>query len=190
MKRKLFFVAMMVILLSLFAYGTLAYYTGEATAHNVITSSGVDITLKEWADEAKTKPFPKEGVSGVMPNTSVTKIVEVENTGPEPVWVRVKVTKDIILDKSQTAEANPGLLIIECNKTDWTLKGDYYYYNEALAPGETTTALFAEVKFDAAMGNEYKNATATVDVLAQSVQTAHNGDSALEANGWPEETKK
>ena len=36
------------------------------------------------------------------------------------------------------------------------------------------------------MGNEYQNATATVDVLAQAVQTANNGESVMEAQGWPE----
>ena len=35
------------------------------------------------------------------------------------------------------------------------------------------------------MGNEYQNAEATVDVTAQAVQTANNGDSALTAKGWP-----
>jgi len=37
------------------------------------------------------------------------------------------------------------------------------------------------------MGNEYRDAKATVDVLAQAVQTANNGASALEAKGWPAE---
>ena len=35
------------------------------------------------------------------------------------------------------------------------------------------------------MGNEYQGATATVDVLAQAVQTAHNGDTVVDAQGWP-----
>ena len=35
------------------------------------------------------------------------------------------------------------------------------------------------------MGNEYQNATATVDVIAQAVQTANNGTSAADAAGWP-----
>ena len=39
--------------------------------------------------------------------------------------------------------------------------------------------------FNTAMGNEYQNAAATVDVAAQAVQTANNGGSAAEAQGWP-----
>ena len=35
------------------------------------------------------------------------------------------------------------------------------------------------------MGNEYQNATATVDVFAQAVQTANNGATVMAAQGWP-----
>ena len=45
--------------------------------------------------------------------------------------------------------------------------------------------LFTCVTFDAGMGNEYQNATATVHVAAEAVQTANNGVTALEALGWP-----
>ena len=39
--------------------------------------------------------------------------------------------------------------------------------------------------FKADMGNEYQNATATVDVSAQAVQTANNGATVMDAQGWP-----
>ena len=51
--------------------------------------------MQEWADDEKTKPF--ENLSGVMPNTTVTKIAEVKNTGASDAWVRVKVEKNIKL---------------------------------------------------------------------------------------------
>ena len=164
MKRKLFVIAVIALCLSLMAAGTLAYFTAEDTAHNVITSGGIDIELKEWADKDKTEPFPAHGVSGVMPGAEVTKIVEVENTGSGEAWVRVKVTKDI-----QLAEG---------------VQGDVD--NEPLAPGETTDPLFASVAFAPTMDNRYQNSTATVDVSAYAVQTANNGETVLEAKGWPE----
>lgn len=58
MKRKLFAGAVIAICLSLIAYGTLAYFTAEDTARNVITSGGIDIQLREWADKEKTTPVP------------------------------------------------------------------------------------------------------------------------------------
>ena len=67
-----------------------------------------------------------------------------------------------------------------------TLAADgYLYCNKAIRPGETTAPLFTCVTFDAGMGNEYQNATATVHVAAEAVQTANNGVTALEALGWP-----
>ena len=35
------------------------------------------------------------------------------------------------------------------------------------------------------MGNEYQGATATVDIVAQAVQTANNGATVEDATGWP-----
>ena len=57
--------------------------------------------------------------------------------------------------------------------------------HKAIRPGETTAPPFTCVTFDAGMGNEYQNATATVHVAAEAVQTANNGVTALEALGWP-----
>ena len=81
MKRKIFVVSLIAICLSLLGFGTMAYFTSEDTTHNVITSGGVNIDIQEWADKEKTVPFPEDGVTGVMPGTDVTKIVEVKNTG-------------------------------------------------------------------------------------------------------------
>lgn len=64
-------------------------------------------------------------------------------------------------------------------------KDGYYYYKEALKPGEVTAPIFTAVTFKPEMGNEYQNATATVDVSAQAVQTANNGDTVMDAKGWP-----
>ena len=177
MKRKLLILA---ICVAIVAAGTLAYFTAEDTAHNVITSGGVDIELKEWADEAKQTPF--EDVTGIMPGVTVTKIAEIKNTGASEAWVRVLITKDIQL----AGEVDPDLIKLGLNTTDWTLGTDgYYYYNKALKPGETTAPILSSVTFEPTMGNEYQNAAATVDISAQAVQTANNGTSALTASGWP-----
>ena len=186
MKRKLFAGAVIAICLSLIAYGTLAYFTAEDTARNVITSGGIDIQLREWADKEKTTPFPEDGVSGVMPGTEITKIVEVENTGSGDAYIRVRVEKDIVLSEGTEGDPDTGLMVLDFDDTCWTLGEDgFYYYNEALKPGAVTEPLFASVSFDPGMGNLYQNSTATVSVIAQATQVVHNGGSALEAAGWP-----
>ena len=182
MKRKLLILSVLAICIATLAAGTLAYFTSEGKAHNVITTGGVEITVQEWADEEKTKPF--EDVTGIMPGMTVTKIAEIKNTGASDAWVRVKVEKNIKLQGEGTPDT--ALVELNLNLTDWTLGEDgYLYYNKALKPGEVTAPIFTAVTFKADMGNEYQNATATVDVSAQAVQTANNGDTVMDAKGWP-----
>lgn len=188
MKRRLLAGAVIVMCLSLLAYGTLAYFTAEDTAHNVITSGEIDIELLEWADEERTTPFPENGVNGVMPGTDVTKIVEVKNTGSNAAYIRVKVEKEIVLPDGVEGEPDSGLMKLDFDEVYWTLGEDgFYYYNEALEPGAVTEPLFASVSFDTSMGNIYQNSTASVDVTAYAVQVANNGDGVMDAKGWPQE---
>ena len=181
MKRKILILSVLAICIATLAAGTIAFFTAEGKAHNVITTGGVEIAVQEWADVEKTKPF--EDVTGVMPNTTVTKIAEIKNTGASDAWVRVKVEKNIKLQGEGTPDT--GLVELTLNTTDWTEKDGYFYYTKALKPGEVTAPIFTAVTFKADMGNEYQNATATVDVSAQAVQTANNGDAVMDAKGWP-----
>lgn len=184
MKRKILCLSVIAIMLAILAAGTIAYFTAEGRAHNVITTGSVELELKEWADENKTEPF--KNLEGVMPNTTVTKIAEIKNIGKSDAWIRVKIQKSIELKY----EGNPDTDLVELNlnDTDWITDGEYYYYKNALKPGETTTPIFTSVTFKAAMGNEYQDAKATVDVYAQAVQTANNpatdGD-VKTVKGWP-----
>lgn len=186
MKKKILLIALLAICLSIVAFGTLAYFTSEDTAHNVITSNGVKIELLEWQDDAKTEPFPENGVTGVMPGTKVAKIVEVKNTGSGEAWVRVSTETAITLANGSQGEVDLSLLTIDFNIEAWTEQDGWYYYNEALKPGEITAPLFTTVAFAETMDNRYQESTATVDVNAQAVQTANNGSDAISAVGWPE----
>ena len=173
---------------ALCAGGTLAYFSAEERAHNVITTGGVGIELLEWGDLEKTVPF--EGVEGVMPGESVVKVVEVANDGQAPVWVRVKA--DIAVELAEGAQAPEGdpadVVAIDFDNEKWTLKDGWWHYNEILPAGETTAPLFEHVTFAGSeMGNAYQDCEVTVDVYAQAVQSDNNGSSALEAAGWPAE---
>ena len=182
MKRKILILSVLAICIATLAAGTLAYFTSEGKAHNVITTGGVEIAVQEWADEEKTKSF--EDVTGIMPGMTVTKIAEIKNTGASDAWVRVKVEKNIKLQGEGTPDT--ALVELNLNLTDWTQgKDGYLYYNKVLKPGEVTEPLFTAVTFNVTMGNEYQNATATVDVDAHAVQTANNGDTVMDAKGWP-----
>ncbi len=182
MKRKCLTLSVLTICIAIIASTTLSFFNADDTARNVITTGGVEIALWEWADEAKTKPF--ESPTGVMPGMSVTKIVQVENTGADGAWIRVSVTKNIA--GADGGAPDTELVELNLNTADWTLgKDGYLYYNVPLQPGEVTVPVFTTVQFNQAMGNEYQNATATVEVAAQAVQTDNNGACALDAQGWP-----
>ncbi len=191
MKLKALGLALLLVLLGSVSAGTLAYFTADEAAHNVITSGGVDIDLVEKTinEDGELVPFPEEGVDGVMPGADVSKIVTVTNTGASEAWVRVKLTRKVTPEEGRTLTDEGALITYEiANPEKWTLKDDgYYYYSDRVAAGETTVPIIEWVKFAPAMGNEYQNCTAEVDVSAQAVQTANNGTSAAEAAGWPEE---
>lgn len=188
MKRKLLIVSVVAICIAILAAGSLAYFTAEGKAHNVITTGGVEIALQEWADAEKKIPF--ENMTGVMPGTTVTKIVDVKNTGASDAWVRVKVEKNIELGQGTEIPGvdNPQeeLVALDINTQDWQKDTDgFYRYKSVLKPGETTTPILRSVEFKPAMDNVYQNAQISVDISAQAVQYANNGTTVMAAQGWP-----
>ena len=187
MKKKIFVCAFIAVCLSIMAYGTTAYFSYEDTATNVITTGDVKIKLQEWAiPDDGGDPVPFEDVMDVQPGVTVSKIVEVKNTGNNPAWVRVAVGKTIVLAEGVEGDTDVSLIGLDLNSKYWIEKDGYYYYHAALDPGETTECLFSSVKFSETMGNKYQHSKAIIEVSAQATQVSHNGSTALEASGWPE----
>ena len=191
MRKKVLLAAAVAICLAVGTSGTLAYFTSENTAHNVITSGGVNIEVVEKTQDKNGAlvDFPKEGMKGVMPGTDVSKIVSVKNTGESEAWIRVQVESKIKAadgaDLPLTIE-KVGSVMTYTVGGGWSLGEDgYYYYTKPVAAGETTDILFDTVTFAPQMGNEYQNCTANIEISAQAVQTANNGTTVLEAKGWP-----
>ncbi|MCR4963724.1 MAG: SipW-dependent-type signal peptide-containing protein [Firmicutes bacterium] len=184
-------IAALIALICLLAFvlSTWAYFTDEQRTRNYITTGEVAIEVHEYADDAMTVPFPTEGISGVMPGESVTKIVVVENTGSSPAWIRVKADKAITLAQGVEGAPDTSLILLDIDTSAWSEQDGWYYLDTALEPGETTPPLFRHVEFDASMQNLYRNSKAEVSITAQAVQTANNGESAATALGWPETTE-
>lgn len=192
MKRKLIIGSILVILLATLTTGTWAYYSSKTTAHNVITSSNVDIELLEWADEEKTKPFVNP--TGIMPGTSVTKIPEVKNVGEGEAWIRAEVKITILASDGKTelsnTKNNRQLVSFQLLNNGWIDgKDGYYYYEKSVKHGNLTEPIFDTVSFDRSMDNTYQNCKATVSISAEAVQTANNpiptGGDVTDIKGWP-----
>lgn len=195
MKKKAFLLAVVTICIAIAASGTLAYFTADDIAHNVITSGGINIEVVEKMKGANGAllDFPKDGIQNILPGSSVSKIVQVQNTGASEAWIRVKVDSTITGADGQALPLRIGqdnVPVMSFIVLDGWIKGqdDFWYYNTRVAPNTMSDKLLDEVQFEFAMGNEYQNCTANIIITAQAVQTANNGNSVMEAKGWPVES--
>ena len=181
MKKKLSIVFGIIAILAIISVGTLAYFTSEQNAENVISAGNIKLEIHEKT--ASGEDFPKEGII-VMPGDTVSKIVTVENTGDHPLYLRVKLTEGV----SDEALTTDDCLDININRSCWLEKDGYYYYYRALQSGQTTEQLFSEVYFDLYnIDNKYLGKHFTLNVAASAVQSENNGSDVLNAIGWPEE---
>ena len=181
MKKKLSIIFGIIAILAVISVGTLAYFTSEQNAENVISAGNIKLEIHEKT--ASGEDFPEEGII-VMPGDTVSKIVTVENTGDHPLYLRVKLTEGV----SDEALTDDDCLDININRSCWLEKDGYYYYYRALQSGETTEQLFSEVYFDLYnIDNKYLGKHFTLNVAASAVQSENNGSDVLNAIGWPEE---
>lgn len=195
-RKKIVSLAIVIALFAIAAAGTLAYYTDEVMAHNIITTSSVDITLNDKTLQSGVLvDFPTGGISGIMPAATVSKVVSVTNESGEA-WVRIRLEQRIVgRDGNELAavlaDGTPVCGIHYIENTDWYLGGDgCWYYDAPLGNRETTDVLFDGVTFEPKLGNAYQGCTVYIDVIAEAVQTANNPlpDSGRheEIAGWPE----
>ena len=197
MKKKVLLLLVLALCMTALTTGTLAYFTGEETAHNVITSGGVNIGIVEKqevpGDDGTTKlvDFPGR-IEGVMPGTTVSKIVSVKNIGASEAWIRVKV--EATITGTQTDQNQDGKLSTDVMSYDiqegWVKGNDgYYYYKNPVQKDQTTGELFNGVTFSKDMDDTYQNCTVNINITAQAVQTANNpipeGGDVTQIVGWP-----
>lgn len=188
MKKKIFVCAFLVACISIMVYGTVAYFTYEDTATNVITMGNIKIELQEFAiPKDGGDPIPFQDAIDVLPGTGVSKIVRVENVGAQPAWIRICVAKTILLAQGVSGDVDLSLVTYDLNTQYWIEKDGYYYYKDVLNPGEMSQPLFTEVSFSPDMGNMYQQSKAIIKVDAQATQVANNGATVFEAAGWPAE---
>ena len=189
MKKKALYIAIVVICLALITGGTYAYFSTSDTARNVITSGGIEVkVVEQQLVNGTLQPYPSQPIP-VMPATTVSKIVSVQST-KQAAWVRMNYTLTVYDADGKKMEIPADelakVIVITPDATNWTQKDGWWYYNTAIASGETTKPLFEEVAFSGPhMDNKYQSCTVVIDVTAQAVQKANNGATVLEALGWP-----
>jgi predicted ribosomally synthesized peptide with SipW-like signal peptide len=187
--KKILYVAALVICLSIITGGTLAYFTAEDTARNVITTGSVSVSVVQQQmvgdalQPSSNRPIP------VMPDTTVSRVVSVQST-KQTAWVRlqyeIKLYDATGAEKVLTDEELSQIIVIAPDDTNWTLADGWWYYTDAIGFGEIAQPLFDSIGFTAQMGNDYQGCSMVLQITAQAVQQANNGTTVLEAAGWPE----
>lgn len=209
MRKKLIIAALAALVVSLMAYGTLAYMTAETTAHNIITAGSVDIVLYDKSrpegDDGQTPieqlpDFPAQGLR-VMPGTEASKLVAVAKASSSAdCWVRVKLTPTLTLadGTSRTMTADDPITLV-LNSTDWLAGEDGWFYLQRPLTGDEPLSelLLSAVRFEPGMGNQYQGSTLSIDVSAQAVQSKNNdipqksaenpNPTVEDVGGWPQD---
>ena len=185
MKRKIAALVVFIAIAVMSISGTMAYFTADSVATNVITAGNIDITLEEWEVEDQV-PYNNKNKQNIMPGSEIDKIVKVRNHGSNPAYIRVAVEKVIALADGMEGTADLSLLHCPINTEYWIEKDGYYYYQHILEAGEATEPLFEKVIFDKAMGNMYQNCEVTINVKAEAVQSENNEkEDVTTVTGWP-----
>ena len=179
-KRRIVMLAVAAICVAIIATGTVAFFTAEETSYNVITTGTLSMELVE--ETTGGKPFPSEGISGIVPGMVVEKIPYVVNNGNVEFFVRIQT--EIRVRDVDGEPLSDEYISLDFDRDNWTEKDGYFYYNEVVKPGESTKPLFTKVTFGTDMHNAYMNARVEIDVQAEAVQSRNNADNALSATGW------
>lgn len=196
MKRKILALSGLVIFVAMLAWGTVAYFTAEDRAINVLTIGSVDIEILEYDQEGReiTPSYTPASFQNIEPGKRIIKRVEIENRGKNTAWIRAKIIDTITstsnnpLDES-VVHYNIGNLYAPEKQTavgEWSKQEDgYYYFSQPVAPGKTAV-LFDVVTFDGpSMGNAYQGCETKIQVLAQAVQ--YEGNETCDPDSWPAE---
>ena len=85
--KRLVSTAVLIIAILMLSYSTIAYFTTEDTATNVITTGNIDIELQETTSDGSEFT----DVVNVVPGQQISKIVKVANKGANDALVLILI---------------------------------------------------------------------------------------------------
>ena len=183
----------LVVIVAIFAAQTYAYFWDTAKSTNQITSGYMNIEFLAVQNDAESEL--NTASIRFVPGTRFNKGFKVVNTGNVPVYIRVKVEKNIIENENNLPDGWEELIICNINPEDssaaeqsWIYRDGYYYYNSRVNAQDVTSLLFDEIYFSESIGNELANTNLELKLICQSVQVNGNSGDPLTAWGWPSES--
>ena len=165
-KKKLLTMVLALVLIGAVGVGaTLAYFTDNDSATNVVTMGHVDVELTEPGFDTEDGEADNT-ISDVTPGQVIAKDPTITLDAESlDAYVRVKLTVEGLDDNA--AAAVLGALDIQ---EGWTLVGDYYYYADKLTQENKSATLFTKVTIPYEWNNDYAEAEFTIDVAVEAIQ--------------------
>lgn len=180
-KKKLLTMVLALVLIGAVGVGaTLAYFTDNDSATNVVTMGHVNIELteEEWT-------YGEEGITGVTPGQEIEKDPTITLVGDSlDAYVRIKL-EVTGFDGVENADAYKAEILEDLVLGEgWTKVGNYYYYAEKLTKDNaSTTALFESVTIPYEWTNDVANATFNILVSAEAIQADNLADDFFAEDG-------
>ncbi len=178
-KKKLLTMVLALVLIGAVGVGaTLAYFTDNDSATNVVTMGHVDVELTEPGFDTEDGTADNT-ISDVTPGQVIAKDPTITLADDSlDAYVRVKLTVNG-LDDVAAAAVLDALDIQE----GWTLVDGYYYYADALTQENNTAVLFTEVMIPYEWNNDYAEAEFSIDVAVEAIQADNLADDFFAEDG-------
>lgn len=188
-ERKTIWIACVILLTVLFISQTLAFFSTSVDTENIITFGNLKLKINETTLNAQGEEvaFSPEEKGNISKNNRQSRIVRIENTGRQPVFVRVNLSVAGTKQDGSEIENADALAEYILNENDWIYQDGWYYYREILEPGSETKELLTEVIFNIdGISSRYPGGEFDLDISAQGVQSKNNEGDVLSATGWPQ----
>ena len=180
-KKKLLTMILALVLIGVVGVGaTLAYFTDNDSATNIVTMGHVNIELKE---DAWT--YGEDGITGVTPGQVLEKDPTITLVGDSlDAYVRIKLVVTGFEGVENADVYKEDVLENLVLGEGWKKVGDYYYYGSELTKDNaSTTALFEKVTIPVEWTNDIAKATFNIEVYAEAIQADNLADDFFAEDG-------
>ena len=204
-KKKVFVAALAICLVAIISFGTLAWFSAQDSVTNKFYVGdsttdpddvfGIDVWEKVGDEEIGKDTADDKGATyeDILPGEKLSKEPYLTNTGVHPQYVRaiVTVSEAYLLREAMEGGWGDAEMFLAGTHENWTLTDILYttdnelvyvfYYDQVLAAGATTEALFKEVVIPTGMTLAQAQAMENfeVSILGQVIQSEHLADPAV-----------
>lgn len=183
--KKFYLLIILITLLSVISYQTLAYYKVSTKTVNIVTTQNIELALLNKTTNSNEEEIILEpALNTVLAGDTFIQKVYVENTGDTNFYTRIKIDTTILdINGSELKD----IISFNINSDQWILDNDgWYRYIDVVEINDiTSNPLFTEIYFPLEMDEEYNGCKVIVTLQAQCVQAKYNANNISEVVGWP-----